>query len=254
MRRKMHNDDAVVQEIIDEVVDKFISEKKMFTLYDVTVEARNVVNTKITDRRVPIHHYGTTGVHDVILNSVNALIGGDADWDRQIITPKGLSPASKKPQLYYHSSCDPDMYEVEGDGLDDYRTQRKAAAAAIPRHHISVGGPALINTGSVAEPASVGHSVLMNSEHRITIPAPLLRKGGLNEGDEITVIADPASKTLILTTDHGASDAVATYHIDKRGSVRVSKGILNRAGLDGESFVVEEKTGGSFKLSVGNNG
>jgi hypothetical protein len=101
MRRKMHNDDAVVQEIIDEVVDKFISEKKMFTLYDVTVEARNVVNTKITDRRVPIHHYGTTGVHDVILNSVNALIGGDADWDRQIITPKGLSPASKKPQLYH---------------------------------------------------------------------------------------------------------------------------------------------------------
>lgn len=191
--------------LISNVVEDYTSSKRLFTAYDVTLAVRGQTRTNVR------HPEAKEEVHRLMDQHLRS-----STYLRDLISIGNAEP----PYLYYPYGEDPSTYLAQ---------QANGRMAAV----VSKLAPAL--------PASSDDARRQDNRGRVLVPAALIRDIGLAPNQVAYISAMP--NKLIVHAEYPDSYAVS-YVVDKDYGVRISRGILENADLDGKTynFDVDQKT------------
>lgn len=79
----------------------------------------------------------------------------------------------------------------------------------------------------------------------LCVPSILLRNAGLNPYDIVSVTTDALNGSLIISKI--TQNPLTTYTVDEYGNVRITQGILVKAGMGGDEYNI---TGDTDKITV----
>jgi hypothetical protein len=209
--------DAAMMGNIEEVVEKFVDEQRMFTAYDVTCEIRgNVgrgVNVKHSDIKNDIHKEMAQHL--------------DNDWQKTLQDVGAAVSAF----VYYHFMSDPTNYEPQSSG------SAPATPAADGNHQHS--SPAATATAPAAT-ATVASSdaFAVDGRSRLLIPTTFMQHLGVKGGDEVKVYKE--LDFIVVSKEDQQLRELACIKVDNHGYVYLSAKILGQGDLgDAQTFDVD---------------
>lgn len=236
--------------VVESVVDSKVQGSDMFTAHDVTLEVRNrghrVGHAEVRDA---VHDYYQRGGLGIGYSRTNISVPGG------------------NPYLYYPSNADPNTYSnIRGMGVspttpsgnyqtipvppagnssdddDDDDDGSLASAVSIPSSLISsVAGVAVNgnrNGKHSANKAGVTSARAVDGRSTLSIPAPVVRKV-FKVGQKVYAVAS-ADGVEVVDQQPPAASVYGKYTVDSHCQVRITQSLLQRAGIGGTSYDVEE--------------
>lgn len=211
--------DSTSLSILSTVVDDFVRQDKLFTAFEVTLEAKKKgLQLRHRDVKADIHDlvkpYVQQGLYQQELRNVGA---------------------PEKALLYFPDGADPDSYKpLARGGGQNQRFDILSGMGTAPQPTVTPV-PQSSPTSRAHEPDSRG---------RICVPASLLRSAGLHPGDVAHVAVDN-NRVVISAT--AMKDLIACYKVDKDNNLRLSASIAEKANLTNKDY---EFTGDSQRVIV----
>jgi hypothetical protein len=255
---------AGVRPVVEQVCDEQVHNGGMFTAHDITLEVRN------RGHRVG-HHEVRDAVHDYFARG-----GMGVAYTRTTISV----PAGGTPFLYHRTADDPATYgNIRGVGLvpnpsvntisvpppssiastdDDEEDDEEdeddedddvvdPSALGLPNSVAGVAVASRPKTHHKSKSANKNKLVGRTVDGRATLslPSPLVRAAGFNPGDKVYATGVPDGVEVTL---HPTSAALCRkYTVDNHGHIRLTQGLLKRAGIPGGAYDV---SGDNTKITV----
>lgn len=210
--------DAVMMGHIEDVIEKFVDEQRMFTAYDVTCEIRTNVGR------------GVNVKHSNIKNDIHKEMAQHLDSDWQKSLQDVGAPVSAF--VYYHFMSDPTQYEPQSRG------SAPAATPATDGNH-QHSSPA-IATATAPATATVGSSdaFAVDGRSRLLIPTSFMQHLGVTGGDDVKVYKE--LDFIVVSKEDQNLRELACIKVDNHGYVYLSAKILGQGDLgDAQTFDVE---------------
>ena len=199
--------------ILANVVNEFISDGKMFTAFNVSLEAKS---------------RGATERHRDMKSEINSLYRNDAmdHYTRTLIDIPGIS---EKAWLYHDVLDDPD------DFVPLPRTTL-AASVPIPISWTTTSGASIY--GSVPVPAQTGTNdkvyIVESREKRLCIPKKFISELGVCPGELVYVNA--VDDQIEINSSPPLNSLSVPLVVDTRGTVRLSQQTLGLADIEGTNY------------------
>tara|TARA_Y100000034_G_scaffold100089_1_gene123230 strand:+ start:40 stop:732 length:693 start_codon:yes stop_codon:yes gene_type:complete len=195
------------EQIVNDVVNGFLSAQKQFTAWDVTSEARN--------RGADEYHAQLKGVvHSAWANGVFQQHG----YTRQTIDIPGVSIP---PWLYYPDSTDPQEYldALDSESTDDSDDDDDDTDYIAPP--VSSDG----TDTAVAVAVATAPLKTKTRAKRYNVPQKLINALGWTAGTEIGVWLD--NNQLMLSSRHHFIDSVAKIRVNEDSRIRLNPQTFN---------------------------
>jgi hypothetical protein len=248
---------AGIRPVVEQVCDDQVHNGGMFTAHDITLEVRN------RGHRVG-HHEVRDAVHDYYSRG-----GLGVAYTRTTISV----PSGGTPFLYHRTADDPATYgNIRGVGMVP-NPSVNTISVPPPSSVSSTASddededdeddvpPSALGLGSVAgvavatRPAKQHKSKSANKNKLVgrtvdgratlSLPSPLVRAAGFNPGDKVYATGVPDGVEVTL---HPTSAALCRkYTVDNHGHIRLTQGLLKRAGIPGGTYDV---AGDNTKITV----
>ena len=220
--------DAAIMGHIENVVEKFVDEQRMFTAYDVTFEIRVLVGRGVNVR------------HDEIKNDIHKEMAQhlDGDWNK---TLQDVG-ASVSAFVYFHFMSDPTSYEPQSRGSAhpiivtpstvSKGGQNLGPSSPRPSSHPSGQGGAATATVASSDAFAV------DGRSRLLIPTSFMQHLGVEGGDEVKVYKE--LNFLVLSKIDMQLTELTSLKVDKHGYLYLSAKILGQGDLgDAQKFDVD---------------
>jgi hypothetical protein len=202
--------------LINDVVNEFVNDGKMFTAYNVTTEVRKRTKDRIA--------------HDEVKRDVHRMFndGEMFSYNRSLAMLPGINP---QPWVYHPLAADISLYNGQPTGTVTSTPPFSGVPTLIP--HV----PNSISTNAVAS----DNVFKLDTTNRLCVPAKLIRNLGLSAGDQAAVMYD---SELILTSEGKAAtmtsaDYITSYVVDSYDNVRLTLTALQKGRLNGTEFEIE---------------
>lgn len=226
------------QQIIDAVLADFIVQKRAFTAFDVSLEAK----ARGADER---HRHMRGYIHnaEALQNAV--------DFGEYKKTQIELVGVSQPPFLYHHETYDPADYQPTNDkvlSVTSFNPMAPGAATASVNPVIAAAFDPTVSLGASQVPSITGSATTDHVRHKndngtyslgygssLLIELDYVRACGLNPGE--TVYVYPENNKVILSKANPGNGRAK--RIEQRGGIRLSKISLMEAGLKCDTFKVE---------------
>lgn len=199
---------------ITQVVKQFTEEGKMFTAFEVSL----AVKEQGVQQR---HRHLKDTVHEVIFE-----IGGPLGYTRTL-----MDVGAPEQAWVYHVPQDNPYNYVPLPRADGKPHPVADAPFLVP---IGVRHPVKLNA-AVKSPASIPIGAFGTDQRgRLCIPVPLLARLGAGPGQVVDVRCDAAEEKVYLMRPDPAQpqDSDTTYTVEPDGNIRITQGILEKAGID----------------------
>lgn len=249
--------------VVEAVVDEKVQSGGMFTAHDITLEVRSRGHRAgHNEVRDAVHDYYSRG-------------GLGVDYTRTNISVPGGQPF-----LYHRQADDPSTYgNIRGGGTvnvpnpatiavppagqsgtddDDDDDDDDNQAVSIPPSLLgslssisqpAVGGvavsPAVAPTNHArngarsANKAGATTARAVDGRGTLSIPAPVVRQAGFKVGQKVYAVASTQG-VQITAAQPPASSVFGKYTVDTHEQVRVTQSLLQRAGIGGTQYDVEQ--------------
>jgi len=249
--------------VVETVVDEKVQAGELFTAHDVTLEVRQRG-----------HRAGHGEVRDAV-HDYYGRGGLGVAYSRTIISVPGGNP-----YLYHRGADDPSVYQnirgggnisvpnpnpatisvppfgQSGDGDDDGDDDGDGQAVNIPSNLLgslssvpqnSVAGIAVSGVNGHARNSATrtsnkpGNTKARTVDGRgtLSIPAPIIRQLGFKPRQKVYAVA-ATNGVDIVATQPPASAVYGTYTVDDHEQVRLTQALLQRAGIAGKQYDVEQ--------------
>lgn len=203
---------------IENVVNDFVRDNKLFTAYDVTLAVRQKVKDRVQ------HHEVKREVHKMFDS------GNVFGYNRTLANLAGVNP---QPWIYHPLAADPTLYS----GSPTCYNPVASVAASL-------------SVVDEDEDESDDGLYEFDSTDRLCIPAKLVRQLGLHEHDQVILFKNASNDEFNIMNNlkyNGSSNAFADYVVDRYDNVRVSRNTLLKAGITGNKFAI---TGDTNEIKV----
>jgi hypothetical protein len=213
--------DALTQQKIEEVVQLWIGEGRMFTAFEVSLAVK--------ERGVQERHRNMKGlIHEVICR-----LGGANAYTRTV-----MDVGAPEQAWVYHRLYD-NPYTYVPLSRKDQAPVQADDPLVIPA---GIKNPVPLPTDGSAPDAIPSGVYGTDQRGRLSIPVPMLTRLGIGPGGQIAVICDLANGEILLfneeTCDQDYPDAFYTAEAD--GKVRITQATLEKAGLGGlQAYTLE---------------
>jgi len=220
---------TVSQDVLDKLnatVEQFISEGRLFTGYDVTLETREREKIKLrhSEVRGDIHtlsslkdefEFGNYERHEVDMP------GGGWAW------------------VYHKKGDDPNQYTPRDQ-------QQKPAQTVASQATPSSNGDDSGDDSSVVQDSGGKQddgSFATDYRNRLMVAKTFLEVAQLNPGDDCYVHHDVANSKLVLaSSEQTGFSLLGTYRVERNGDIRLSAKTLQNLGT-GSTFQIENENG-----------
>lgn len=200
--------DSTILGHINDVVEEFISEQKMFTAYDVTLKVREIVGKGVSVR----HNEIKNDIHGVM----STHLGGD--WNRELVQVV----SGKEPAFVYHYFMD-DPHQ--------YPSQKNPSSSS------SNSSSSLNDDDDDDSDNSLCVGREQKDRSRLLIPASFMKYLGVKGGDIVRVYKE-IDFIVVSQEDQNLSE-LAALKVDKHGYLYLSERTLNKGNLgDAQNFDV----------------
>ncbi len=214
--------DRWAREELDEVVREWIEDRKLFTAFEVSIEAKS---RGVNER----HRNMKDHVHTAI-----ARIGSAHSYTRTLMDVGAQTQA----WVYHHTGDNPYTYRPLDRGNTRQRAATPATAAPSPNAPAVYQGlrnpaPLTPNAGS---PRNNNDGVCgTDAQGRVTITASMLKGMDIEAGETAIVVCDAANKEIRITrpTIFDDNDPDTNYSVESDGSIRIAPSALDEAGIGG---------------------
>ncbi len=230
---------TVSQDVLDKLnttVEQFVSEGRMFTGYDVTLETRERDGIKLRHSEV------RGDIHDLPALKDEFEFG---DYERHEINMPGGGWA----WVYHKKGDDPNQYTPRGNGQKPFATAVPGLAAPVNTPVAAVAAAATLNApssdGTVSDSGGKQDdgSYATDYRDRLMVPKTFLEAASLRPGDECYVHHDiAASKLVLATSQQSALSLLGTYRVERNGDLRLSGKTLRNLGV-ADKFQIENDNG-----------
>jgi hypothetical protein len=196
--------DTVTRQILEDVIRGKVDRGEMFTAFEISLEAQQ---RGVTER----HRHLKQAIHQYF---EGGHMGGV--YTRTLIH---IPEAPQAAWLYHRTVDDPALFRP----LDRSRMR-----------------PARSGAGQRAPRTAAGYGV--DRRARVCVPVQLLRRAGLQPGDEAVVLVDRKTHSLALRKacpSSARSRKLTSYRVDRYGNVRIAQGVLQRARLGGHNYDID---------------
>jgi len=195
--------DPVISGYIQDIVANFVSEQRMFTAFDVTLEIRNNVGRGVNVRHAEIKN----DIHKEMAQHL------DGDWNK---SSQDIG-ASVQAFVYYHFMSDPTTYESQ--------TGNKPAKPSAPT-----------SDGTTASVAS-SDAFAVDGRSRLLIPASFMQHLGVSGGDTVRVYKE--LDFILVSKEDVQLRELSSIQVDNHGYLYLSAKILGQGDLgDAQNFDV----------------
>jgi len=183
---------------LTKTIEQFLEEGKTFSGYDVTIATRE--REKISLRHEDIR----SGIHEIDLLKDAVSFGFDQSNGNTIRYRKSQINMPDGPAFVYHpDGIDPKSYQPR-QKIKKYVSSIKS----MPKQQ-TIG---VYNT---------------DSRNRLLVPTKFLRGAGFFPGDEVAILNDSGTKSIIITGKNGNHNAIITkQQVEKDGDIRLSSKTL----------------------------
>lgn len=207
--------DSVMLGHIQDVIEKFVDEQRMFTAFDVTCEIRDIVGR------------GTNVSHNNIKNDIHKEMAQHLDGDWQKTLQDVGAPVAAF--IYYHFMSDPTTYQPRSRG---------AAPTVSNNQSVVVTDTNDSDTDSDADSSSNFGVFMLDGRSRLLVPTSFMQKLGAAAGEEVKVYKE-LDYVLISKEDQQLRE-LASLKVDKHGYLYISPKILGEGDLgDAQVFDVD---------------
>lgn len=244
--------------VVETVVDDKVAAGEMFTAHDITIEVR-------TRGHRAGHNEVRDAVHDYYGRG-----GLGVAYSRTTISVPGGNPF-----LYHRGADDPSTYANIRNGSvnvpspspsnspDDDDDDDDSQPVAIPAGLLgSLSGIPNGQPASVAGVA-VATATRRNSANKpgvvvarrvdgrdtLSIPTTIIRAAGFSLKQKVFAVAS-TSGVDIIATQPPASAVFGKYTVDSHGQVRLTQSLLQRAGIGGKEYDVENGNNNTVKVKL----
>ena len=242
--------------VIEAVVDEKVQKNELFTAHDITLEVRSRG-----------HRVGHGEVRDAVHDYYNRGKLGVAYTRSNITVPGGGSPF-----LYHRSADDTSTYQnVRGgtvntpssapttiaipsfsqtttdDDEDDDDDDGSANNVTIPQNLLSSISsvpsitPKPATTNHARNSAGATKARKVDGRGTLSIPSPIIRQLGFQPRQKVYAVA-ATNGVDIVATKPPASAVFSTFTVDDHDQVRLTQSLLERAGISGTEYDVEQAT------------
>lgn len=207
--------DPVMAGHIEDVIEKFVDEQRMFTAYDVTCEIRTNVGR------------GVNVKHNDIKNDIHKEMAQhlDSDWQKTLQDVGAKVSAF----VYYHFMSDPTGYEPQSRG-----SSSSAPASSAPSSAPAATTATAPTTAAVAS----SDAFAVDGRSRLLIPTTFMQHLGVVGGDDVKVYKE--LDFIVVSKEDQQLRELACIKVDNHGYVYLSAKILGQGDLgDAQTFDVE---------------
>lgn len=230
---------TVSQDVLDKLnttVEQFVSEGRMFTGYDVTLETRERENIKLRHSEV------RGDIHDLPALKDEFEFG---DYERHEINMPGGGWA----WVYHKKGDDPNQYTPRNQQQSP--AQRQQTSTPVAASTVANASP---NVATLNAPSSDGTvsdsggrqddgSYATDYRDRLMVPKTYLEAASLRPGDECYVHHDIASSKIVLADGQQSNlMLLGTYRVERNGDLRLSAKTLRNLGT-ADKFQIENESG-----------
>jgi len=214
--------DRWAREEIDEVVGEWTGDRKLFTAFEVSIEAKS---RGVNER----HRNMKDHVHGAI-----ARIGSSHSYTRTLMDVG----AQVQAWVYHHTSDNPYTYRPLDRGNTRQRAAAPATAAPSPNAapvYQGLRNPVPLTAGA-GSPRNNNDGVCgTDSQGRVTITSAMLTRMDIEAGETAIVVCDAANKEIRITrpTIFDDNDPDTNYSVEPDGSIRIAPDALNQAAIGG---------------------
>lgn len=249
---------ASLVQVVETVVDEKVQAGELFTAHDVTLELRK---------------RGHRAGHDEVRNAVHDYYGRGklgVAYSRTILSVPGGNP-----YLYHRGADDPSTYQnirgggnvnvtnpatipvpppgQSGDDDDDDDGAGQAVTipasllgslTTVPQNSVtgsSVNGHARNSATRVSNKPGNTKARTVDGRGTLSIPAPIIRQLGFKPRQKVYAVA-ATNGVDIVATQPPASSVYGTYTVDDHEQVRLTQSLLERAGIAGQQYDVEQSS------------
>ena len=231
--------------VIESVVDDKVQAGEMFTAHNVTLEVRN-------RGHYASHGEVRDGVHDYYNRG-----GLGVDYTRTVISvPNG------QPWLYHRIIDDPQTYgNIYNSTNSTSQTQTSNVAANVATNSaqpvVSIPSNLLNNLNGHTNAQNKAGSTkdrVVDGRETLSIPVSVVKGVGFRAGQTVSVstatFKDPVGVDEIvldiydtLSPAGGRAKTLGSYTVDSHNQIRITQGLLKKAGLGGNKYDIEEVSG-----------
>lgn len=208
--------DSTTMGHIEEVVQEFVDDQRMFTAYDVTIRVREIVGRSVQVR------------HNDIKNDIHREMAQhlDGDWQKTLCDVGAPVPAF----VYYHFMSDPNSYEPHKRSDSQQATATSSGASSTPVQQ------AIADSDSITVGSSDSFNV--DGRSRLLIPASYMKHLGVKGGDEVKVYKE--LDFIVVSNSDIHLRELASLKVDSHGYLYLSAKILGEGDLgDVHTFEIE---------------
>jgi bifunctional DNA-binding transcriptional regulator/antitoxin component of YhaV-PrlF toxin-antitoxin module len=223
--------------ILSSVVDEFVQQDKLFTAFEVTLEAKK---------------RGLTLRHRDVKNDIHKLLQPYVSQGLYLTELRDVG-AAEKATVYFPDGTNVSNYaplprggSSRFDMLGGLVTPAPSQTAAPPQSSTAIGvtgyatSSSSINVGQAASQKT--HEP--DGRGRICVPAELLRAAGLNVGDVANVAVE---NDKIIISAQTLTNTTAVYKVDVSNNIRLSAKLTAKASLTDKDY---EFSGDATKVVV----
>ena len=201
--------------IINSVLDTFLGQKRAFTAFEVSLEAKQ---RGATERHRDMKDY----IHTCQIMKDETEFG---DYEKTLISVG----QGRQAYLYHLSSYD----------INQYVPLHMGGATSTP----STSTTQTVSTTTPTQSSStnngfwVDHVHTVDHRNRLMVPTRYMRDAGFDAGDHVNVVRSNGSLFVTsATTAVKTGDTVSSQIVERNGDIRVALSNLVQAGLQNGSF------------------
>lgn len=214
--------------LIEDAVNNFVNDNKMFTAFDVTKEVRGQTQDRV--------------YHDEVKKEVHKMFHNNrvSGYARSLAS---LPNANPQPWLYHPVNVNTSLYQ--GSPVADNAANAPVAQAAVATPTPTAAISSVVDDGDDDNVYS------LDTTNRLCVPNKLVRQTGLKHGDGAAVYFNGVTRQVhVLALNKAApsmSSHLTSYVVDKDDNIRITESVLNKAGLSGTDY---EITGDGDSITV----
>lgn len=232
-----------VIEKMAETVRTCLEEGRPFSAYNITIMTRDRCKLRLRHKEVQesILQNGQL-LQDSIPMLQDALDYGYTMADNQTYswTRSDFSANGNSFQVYHPVSYDIKNFVPEGV---QPVTQNVIASSARPANMIGQVSIQADGTQPDAGGVQPDGTFKVDFRSRLLVPTRFLKEAGINPGDEVFVVPDANTNTVILAKNteflQSGSISFTTQRVERNGDIRLSSRTLKAADLEDSAYIIE---------------
>ena len=229
--------------VAEAVVNEWVQAGELLTAHDVTLEVRTRGHRASHDEiKSAVHDYYNRG-------------GLGVDYSRSIIsTPTG------NPWLYHRQVDDPQTYKnIRGNIGNSVPIPVMAVDPNAQNQPVAIPGNLLNNLNgrtNIQNKAGETKNRVVDARETLSIPVGVVRSVGFTAGQTVFVSTATFNKETVLdicdgiNPGGGRARSLGSYTVDCHDQIRITQGLLKKAGIGGNKYDIEELNDGNKSYAI----